>query len=733
MTSSAAHRPIWLLFILAGSLLLAACKKEPPVSVVNTPLPPPAEVVSDSALKILVVEDGLYRLSQQDLADAGLNLDQLDGQQLALSLRGEPIPYLIEDNAIIFYATASDSRYSRINPYILRTGEAGVMMDNVATPTGGATITAVRQSQTVENNWLYEQRAAETTMEDGSRPDTWFWQRVANVGNSAVVDFTLELPAIAEDSAELNLNLWGLTHIADIENDHDFDLLVNGEKVETVKFDGQIFFTSATEIPAALLKEGSNTFTIDNSVAGNAPLDQFMFNSAALTFSAQTKAVDHRLTFGDTEGNITIEQLGKSPVVLDISNPLQPQRIENVTVDGDAVTFGVAAETRIAAAGGDGFLQAAAVVPLIDSDLRETTQQADLLIVTTRALAPELDPLITARMTQGLSVKVAFIDEIYDEFSDGAVTPDAIQAFVTYAYNSWRAPAPKYLFLVGDTTTDMLGNGATRPENPVSPPTNLIPSPIVDVSHAGETVADARLVDVDGDLKPDLAIGRWPVDSAAVVRDLVKRTLAYEEGSVAAKAIFAVDGTSNEFSSFADRLITASGLPTDQAQVLDGPTSAEVAEQWNAGAWLVGYVGHGSLNLWGADEVLTQSAVTNLGQSDVTPPIVVQFTCLTAHFGFWEADSISETMLKQKDGPVLLIGSTSLTLSSYQAPFANAFVEGLQNPEFERIGDALQAAKVSLKIDGNPGIQEISDTFGLIGDPSTRIVRPSEQVVASNQ
>ena len=47
-----------------------------------------------------------------------------------------------------------------------------------------------------------------------------------------------------------------------------------------------------------------------------------------------------------------------------------------------------------------------------------------------------------------------------------------------------------------------------------------------------------------------------------------------------------------------------------------------------------------------------------------------------------------------------------------------------------RVGDALQDAKEAMQINGNAGLQEISDTFGLIGDPSAKIVRP-ETVIAS--
>ena len=721
------NRPLGIVAMFLMTLLLIACSGN------NTPaqptqLPPPPEAISDSAIKLSIVEDGIYQLTADELSDAGLSIDGLSSDALSLTLLGEQVPYLMLDDAILFYGEASESRYSRINPYILRTGEPGVLMSETAATAVDGDIYSVTQQVSAEQNWYYEQRAAEQAATLDSTPDVWFWQRVANVGDDAVFEFEIEIPAVASGYAELNLDLWGLTHIQDIEPDHDFDVLVNGEKIETVSFDGQTFFTSATAIETSVFREGTNTITIDNSVPGNARLDQFLFNSASLSYPGQPVAVDDRIRFNGAEGNITLTDFSVEPIILDITDSRAPMQITDAVDDDGSVSFGVSAEMQIVAAAEKGFLEVNSISPFIESDWRSTDNQADLLIVTTRALSPELEPLVAEREKQGLTVAVTHVDELYDAFGDGAVGPDAIHNFVKYAAENWAEPAPQYLFLVGDTTTDMLGNGATRPENPVSPPVNLVPSPIVEVSHAGETVADARLADVDGDLKPDLAVGRWPVDTAKDVENLVRRTIAYEQGEVSERTLFTYDGTSSEFSSFTERLIEQANIPAEHAEQFAGPTSSEVTEEWNEGAWLVSYVGHGSLNLWGSEEVLTQEAVSDIGSGGKTPPIVVQFTCLTGQFGYWEADSISETMLKTEGGPVLMVASTSLTLSTHQSPFAIAFIEGLQSADNERIGDALQAAKSILQTENNPGLQEISDTFGLIGDPSARITRPAPAV-----
>jgi hypothetical protein len=102
----------------------------------------------------------------------------------------------------------------------------------------------------------------------------------------------------------------------------------------------------------------------------------------------------------------------------------------------------------------------------------------------------------------------------------------------------------------------------------------------------------------------------------------------------------------------------------------------------------------------------------------------MQLTCLTGFFAHPTISSLSEEMLLHDSGPVLIVAATSLTLSSSQTPFGISLVDELQNPDNVRIGDAVNTAKAALDVTLD-NLREISDTFGLLGDPSTLIVRPN--------
>ncbi|MFW6184551.1 MAG: C25 family cysteine peptidase, partial [Chloroflexota bacterium] len=435
-----------------------------------------------------------------------------------------------------------------------------------------------------------------------------------------------------------------------------------------------------------------------------------------------------RLELEGVTGRADLRGFSAEPLIFDVTTPDAPVILDSWKYDGETAQIDLREERRLIAVGPQGYREPADISPLRQPDWSAEDHGADLIIISTEQLAPALDQLVEARQDQDLRTVVVPVEDIYDEFGFGQPTPDSINRFISHAYEQWQDPAPRYLLLVGDATVDFRGYLAERPENPVPPPENVIPPYLVEISFGGETVSDPRLADVDGDYRPELAVGRWPVDSRQEVQALVSRTLTYEDGEAPQRAIFAADGTSTEFSNLTTRLLESAGFQDDTARVLNGPTSAELTDVWNDGSWLVTYTGHGSLELWGKEDVFSVSAVENLATSQAAP-IVVQLTCLSGLFAHPEIESLSEAMLLQENGPVLIVGATSLTLSVHQEPFAANLLQALQGnapgERHDRIGDALLYAKQSLNTE-QAGLREISDTFGLFGDPSTRIRRPGD-------
>lgn len=668
--------------------------------------------VKQGAFKILVRENGFYRVSLADLeTDAG-SVASAPFSAMHLSTGGQPVHFHIDGQDMIFYGRQSDSRYSAMRAYILDFERSGPQMEPVSAVPGEASVSTVPQRIHLEQNLVYDGRAR---MSDGGATvadEPWFWATI-QTGEMMPIEFSL--PETLSSAAGIRIRLWGATHNSQIDPDHDFELFVNDQSVGAIRWDGEEYLTSELEIPSDILRPGANTIVLDNSDQGSAPLDIFKLDWIELAVGLKPVAVGGRAEVEDVAGSVEILGFEDEPLLFEISSPDQPAILEGWDFLEGAAEIDVSGDMHVVALSPDSLRTPERISALRQSDLRKPHNQADLIIIASDELLATLRPLVDAREEQGLSVTAVSSQEIYDEFGYGDAGPASISAFLRFAFEQWEDPNPSYLLLVGEATYDYRGYlGEQLP--------NLVPPPLIPVSFGGETVSDSRLADVNDDGIPDFAVGRWPVSDTGTLAKLVERTLAYEVGAAPPGAIFVADGTSIEFSSLSDRVLASSNLRDEEVDKLYGLPQEAFADAWNDGAWLVSYAGHGSLDRWGKDDVFSIDGVGAL-RSVGPPPIVLQLTCLTGFFAHPTATSISEQMLLHPGGPVLLVAATSLTLSSSQEPFGASFLQELQDPRVVRIGDAFLRAKQSLDIT-NPLLQEVSDTFGLLGDPSTRIVRP---------
>ncbi len=679
----------------------------------STEKSPFANIQSDEWV-IEVSQDGFYSLSLADLRKTGLSIDSLDPSKLSLSNLGSEVPFLIDDESLIFYGRSPLSRYSPTNPYILKSGTAGSLMEAIIMPElSDPVVASIPQTLRLEENLYYKSSARHTDQGELAEDEPWYWTTV-QVESQIPIEF--QLPSLADGPASIHFGLWGATYNDQVENDHDFDVLVNGQHAGTVRWDGESYFIGQLDLPNGMLEQGENTIIIDNLAQGATPIDIMDLDWIDIEFTSQPQAVDDKLDIWDTEGTVTIGGLSDEPRLFDITNPVLPKLIQGWDYTNEEVQLSISKDMHVMAIGPSGYLDPVNIRPVHQSDWRDNSHQADLIILTPQGLAPALNDLVKAREDQGLSVALVPVEELYDEFGFGHAGPESISDFLRFTSMNWADPKPRYLLLVGDATYDYRNYLGESPEF-------TIPSPMVEVEYSGETISDARLVDIDQDRVPDLAVGRWPVDNPADVAALVERTLAYESGEVIDRAIFSADGTSSEFEFLSDSILQGGNFDDGDVDRLYGVPSDQLVNAWNEGAWLVTYAGHGSLDRWGKEDVFSSDTVADL-ESASSPPIVLQLTCLTGFFAHPSLKSISEEMLLHKDGPVLIVAATSLTLSSDQQPFGISLLQALKNPDILRIGDALQHAKNSLVVDGNGGLRAIRDTFGLLCDPSAMILRP---------
>ena len=74
-------------------------------------------------------------------------------------------------------------------------------------------------------------------------------------------------------------------------------------------------------------------------------------------------------------------------------------------------------------------------------------------MLTAPQFKPQIAPLAALRRSQGKSVAIVTVDDVYDEFNFGERSPYAIRTFLQTATTAWKT-SPHFLLLVGDASVD---------------------------------------------------------------------------------------------------------------------------------------------------------------------------------------------------------------------------------------------------------------------------------------
>lgn len=680
------------------------------------------------AVKISLDTAGLYRVTADALLKAGFDLQADDPSNLRLTVGGRPVPFLVEgegrDAEITFYGRPRASRYGRTNVYWLRWADEGTARGGPAAPR--AVSTGQGQPQEAFEATLSLEKGVHylSQMPDGD--DHWLWQPIY-----APATFTVpfSLPGWAGAAGQVKVRLWANTQDPSANPDHHALLRINGQRVADETWDGQGWHVIEASLPAAALKEQDNELLIESPGDTDAVVDVVYLDRVDLSYPRRLEALDDHLYFTAWTGQpVAVSGFQDADILLwDVTDPAAAQPLSGFEVDGNTLRFldsgqgglrSYVATTRAAR------LSPLTVQPPAGRDLRQNPEGADYIAIVAPGFQEALQPLVDYRRGQGLRVTVATIDEVYDTFSEGLPDPAAIRAYMRYARENWRPPAPRFLLLVGDASYDyqgFLANGAP----------NLVPTYLLTTHFVGETASDNWFVSLtEGDDQPDMAVGRIPAQTAQQVAVVVAKTLAYEQAPRDAewlgRALFVADNKQPSFQAISDDL-ASKYLPSSfqvekvyLGQVEDA--NQAVVESLRRGVGLVNYVGHGSMNVWAQEKMFKIEDVPLLDNGTALP-FLVTMTCLVGYFHHPLATSMGEELLfKENGGVVAALVPTSESLASDQRLLAERIYARLFGGA-PTIGEAIMLAKQDLPADRGI-MQDLIETFNLLGDPALALHLP---------
>ena len=704
---------ILLLFLLVLPFFPWACAPKE--------APPP----SFGKAKIHVEEEGIYRLTHSALREIGLDLKGIEPAMIRLSNRGQEVPLWIvgegDDPAVEFYGTANESRYSLANVYWLTVGQAAGNRvkerpvssgDAVAFPSSfGATLHR-------EENLLYWSKAPQEA-------DRWYWQSLIAPRS---VTLAFALPHLADGDGILRVALLGGTSDT-IEPDHHIHVRLNDYLVADATWDGQE--THLIETAISHLLEGENTLVLEAPGDTGAKADVVLLDWYEIGYQRRPVAEDDRLQFEGHAGAYRIAGFSQPDVaVFDITDPANAVRLSGYAVEseGDAYTISfsdeAAGQRRYLAVASMAIKEPRRIAPADHADLRAADNQADYIVITHPDFRESLKPLVEWRKSRGLEVKVATIEEVYDEFSYGLADPTAIRDLLRYAHEHWAKPAPRYVLLVGDASYDYL-------DNLKAPNKSLLPTYPVQTHFVGETGSDNWFVDLDDDSLPEMAIGRLPVKSAAEAKIVVDKIVGYERdptpGEWRGRALFVADDDQFAFEATSDDLIEGYLPPDFQATKVylsafadPEESTARIIAEVNQGTAIVSYVGHAALNVWAKEKAFSSADIASLHNRSKLP-FFVTMTCLDGYFHHPQVDCLAEELLlAEGKGAIACFAPTSESVPGDQDVLAKALFEALFASDAPTLGEAVMQAKRNLPDDGQ-GYEDLIETYTLLGDPALRL------------
>jgi hypothetical protein len=430
------------------------------------------------------------------------------------------------------------------------------------------------------------------------------------------------------------------------------------------------------------------------------------------------------LAFGGQAEVYSLATSGELTALWDITDPAAPVALSNYVRQGSQVRFASdGTPRRFIAATEAGLRKPAAVLPVAGGDLRDWPGGADLIVVTVPRFRDALQPLVAARQKQGLRVAVVDVEQVYDAFSAGEPDPEAIRAFVQHARSHWASPAPRYLLLAGDASYDP--RGYLRGTE-----TDLVPTQLVRTGFSGWTASDVwyALPDDGAEALPALAVGRLPAQTAEQLATMVAKTLDYERSDQAAawrRAAFVVadddePGFAQAAQAFTDQL---AGYQARIATIEGDGSAARQAliEAFGEGTGLLGYFGHGSVELWAQEEILSVDDVAKL-DNRAKLPIVFTVTCLSGLFQHPVKPSLGETLVRAGNGGAVaaLVPSSAAVLTDQNVLaqlMAAALGASSASDGPKTLGDAVLTAQQDIT-SSSDGVREVLLTFNLLGDPT---------------
>ena len=716
-------------------------------------------------IKILVAEDGLYRVSGQELSDAGVPTATVNGSAFQLFHNGVEVPVRVSTNDIFspddFLEFYGEKNRSELDRHLFSHGEQEMMNPEYS---------LINDSSAYFLTWSLTasgKRYVEQANTLGSEPPNtpWCWRHSSIVytdrlrketdahgialsnytrAEGYATDFknafsetglAAKSPYTGNVDAQLRLRYSGSL------GQHQLQIQVNGEVLDVAEFQGYEVGETSFSLPNAWLAEPLS-IQLNGLVSNN---DKF------------------RLAFLDLKYPAAFQFAGESSVAFSLPASTTPRIVEinGLNTNGGTILYNLSAGYFLVPEQSAGVLKLSLPPSAVEEEFLLVNQtdgvksglvltpvtfrdfsnlEAEYIIISNRRLfgngsgenyVQQYADFRSSAAGGGYSSIIVDIQELYDQFSWGINRhPLSIRNFIWWVKHHW--PNPRFVLLVGKGLEYHRIRSAG----------NLAASPEFYLPTWGTPGSDNLLVAGPDGFTPLLPIGRiacWNTEDLAVYLDKIK----------------AFEANANKPQSLQDRLWMKNILH------LGGGFAGNAGEQQTIRSYLENFAGILAESKFGAHAMAFYKTSTDpiqQPQSDLIFDYINNGVSLVTFFGhsgigvfdlsidfpenyhnkdkyYWmislgcyagnihtNVRGIGERFVFLKDGgPIAFTATAGQGFLTSLNTFSTEIYQLLGNDLYgHAIGEILQSTIANFN-SGNYGIDLIRQQFNLLGDPAVKL------------
>jgi hypothetical protein len=440
-----------------------------------------------------------------------------------------------------------------------------------------------------------------------------------------------------------------------------------------------------------------------------------------------------------------------------ITDPINPQSIILSDVSGTKSFKEESTEVEYYQLITDNDFYSPKVIGSVDNQNLHSHSAVDYVIVTYKDFHNSANILADFHRSNGLTVRVVDVSDIYNEYSSGRQDLIAIRQYIRMIYKKGGAPSKlKYLLLYGDASYDF----KDRLDNN----TNFVPSyqSYASISKSTSFVSDdyfGFMDDNEGDNISgndllDVAVGRIPImsneEGVGVVNKIVNYNTFETQGDWRNRIQFLADDITKNIweaqlmqdseelskslnirnSSYNHQKVYLDTYKIEKTSGGNSYPDAHIDFMQNVqnGNLVTNYFGHGSEVKWTGEGLFYIDDVEEF-QNNNNLPLFITVTCEFSRYDNPEKFTGGEKLLIFKDGGGIGLISTTREITVSFGSMINETILGCLLPskstEKISIGEVLRKSKNKFPSYGS------RRTVSLIGDPALKLAYPKKDIIVT--